>query len=275
MNKVGNYASWLNENDAALERFMEDFKTVIDHFSTSNNDKDSNPFTTLSYSVLASNELADPDKDYHRMIIAMEQHGWSIEDMTKLIKANAAKMESKFGDYSGVVDVFLYRMGLPKHMLAGYNYKDDENPEEAIIKYSYGYNKTPYGKLALEQYFGSADKFVEYAAQALPKTLKNSDNYSGIDTSHEVDDAIFNDAVDKCVHVNGPVVTIDVAGFADAIGQEDAKKIIDSIKDVLVQKQGSIRKLFNGTFQSRVPGTSAVILEDTDAKLSINLNPKD
>lgn len=77
-------------------------------------------------------------------------------DNKKLIFDNLDMYDS----INGVVDILLYKLN-PNYILGGVDISLENEPGEILIKYSYGYHKTKWGKIFLKQIYGGVDKFLE------------------------------------------------------------------------------------------------------------------
>jgi hypothetical protein len=245
MGKVANYGAWLNENDANLDNFIEDFDTVIRYHQD---------LYKSSYSALARNEKSDPEEDFHTILLGLKAHGWDREEIVKIIKANASRMQSKFGECCGAVDLFLYRMGMPKHPLSGYNYKDagEDNVDENFIKYEYGYHRTKYGILAIEQHFGTIDSFLKITAAKFADFLIE-DTYGNF---KKTPDSAVKAAIIANVHVRDTVITIDLDGLKKSIDDENVNTITKAAKNLFGNK-----------------AAGAQMLEDNENKMVIDMKP--
>jgi hypothetical protein len=93
---------------------------------------------------------------------------------------------SGLDDQSGYIDLYLYKLNEKFNLnttvwLGGYGWADalkDQPEEEFIIKYAYGYHKTLYGKLFLEQIQMTKEEFVEASYQYLKDYLREYVNPS-------------------------------------------------------------------------------------------------
>lgn len=62
-----------------------------------------------------------------------------------------------YSSISAIVDIVLYQLD-NNYEVGGGGTSDD--PDEAFIKYSYGYHKTTYGRIFLKRYWGSVGNFL-------------------------------------------------------------------------------------------------------------------
>lgn len=119
-----------------------------------------------SFSKMAIYMKVDPEVDYQEFQKNMDNVGWDIETIKNFFNDSYFQndeekynyIEKHLGSEGGEVDYYLYRtfdiLGLDKNRirLGGDGWGDlDVAEDEAFIKYSYGYHKTPYGKLFMDQ----------------------------------------------------------------------------------------------------------------------------
>lgn len=143
----------------------------------------------------------DPEEDYKKFQKEMDSKGFTFDlikeifskESDKLIGSNAydgpdtdifAEIHySPLEEKNGEIDTYLYftvkRLGLDykKVELGGPGWSGIEDyPEEAIIRYSYGYHKTKYGQLMMEQLDITQEQFEEYASKGFCIELINNWN---------------------------------------------------------------------------------------------------
>jgi hypothetical protein len=125
-----------------------------------------------SYSILAQNASKDPETDYKKFVSSLSKLGWSESRIKQLFDQQGDEICADYenGGYDawlcGVMDYFMYKMCGDKITLMGYNTVElDDDGSEYVIKFSYGYNRTPYGMLAMKQHCGSVDEFLDHTGE--------------------------------------------------------------------------------------------------------------
>lgn len=87
-----------------------------------------------------------------------------------------------YDSINGTVDVLLYKIFGNDYNLGNLG-AFEEYPEEVLIKYSYGYHKTDYGRILLSQHFGSVDSFLDsIKKKILMYFLVDSEAFDNVDT---------------------------------------------------------------------------------------------
>jgi len=141
-----------------------------------------------SFSKLACSNR-NPDSDFEEIQKVLNRGGFTLDVIGKLFNSVVSVflsqnfhqfISSGLDDQNGYVDLYLYKLNEKLDLnttvwLGGGGWGDSlrDNPdEEFMIKYAYGYHKTPYGKLFLEQIQMSKEEFVETAYQYLKDYLK-------------------------------------------------------------------------------------------------------
>lgn len=155
------------DNGRLLDAFWDTFNDII---SDKNVD-----YLLTSYSYLSSltdnNVARNPEKDFKMILAEFNDAGWDVDALNKLFAKYGDKIAEDYNEehvpirLSGMIDYFLYKMTQGKVILMGYVTNDiytDVKGDEAFFKFYYGYNKTPYGKLAMIQHFGSLDEYYDY-----------------------------------------------------------------------------------------------------------------
>jgi len=144
----------------------------------------------VSFSSLCKRDAADPEKDYKEFQKEMDSKGFPFDLIKEIFSKESDKLigsiaydgpdtdifaeihQSPLEEKNGEIDTYLYftvkRLGLDykKVLLGGPGWSGiDDYPEEAIIRYSYGYHKTKYGQLMMEQLGINQEEFEEYASK--------------------------------------------------------------------------------------------------------------
>ncbi len=144
----------------------------------------------VSYSILCKRD-ADPAEDYKEFQKEMDSKGFNFDLIKEIFSKGSDELlgtdifieihESPLEEKNGEIDTYLYftvkRLGLDykKVELGGPSWSGiDDYPEEAIIRYSYGYHKTKYGQLMMEQLGITQKEFEEYASKGFCIELINN-----------------------------------------------------------------------------------------------------
>ena len=174
------------EDELLVDKFLEDLELAILNITSGDNKIDAMPGKYTSYSVLASNHpknpKRNPDKDYKNILSELEKNfGWDEESIDKLAKSHGRELFERHQKNSlpgfletALGDLVMYKLTDGDALLMGFNVKDvivDVDGDETIFKFYYGYNKTPYGRLAMEQHFGSIDAFLDEVGAAVGNVL--------------------------------------------------------------------------------------------------------
>jgi hypothetical protein len=152
-----------------------------------------------NFSTLCKRENQDPEEDYKEHQKEMDAKGFTFDVIKEIFSKEADKIVGKWAkdsddkdifvelhqssleEINGDIDTYLYftvkRLGLDykKVLLGGPGWSGIEDyPEEAIIRYSYGYHKTKYGQLMMEQLDITQKDFEEYASKGFCIELINN-----------------------------------------------------------------------------------------------------
>lgn len=147
--------------EEACEKFVEDFIQVIDDLEGSSSDKDLVRF----YSTLCQSPDRRPSDDLWIFEADLFDKGWDDKSLKELFDVYTDHIINQLDDKSrGVGDYFLYKWTNKKFPLAGY--KLYEEPEDIMMKYSYGWQRHKYGILFLNQNGYDKDKFLSLVAES-------------------------------------------------------------------------------------------------------------
>ena len=134
------------------------------------------------FSNLASSS-GDPEEDFNDMQKIIDKTGFTLDVIKKLFSKKVCESTGEYYPYfihrnrldtiNGYIDVYLYMLDEKLEIsemtgvshtvdLGGQGFDKDMDASEWIIKYAYGYHKTPYGKLFIKQLGLTPDQFVEY-----------------------------------------------------------------------------------------------------------------
>jgi hypothetical protein len=149
-------------------------------------------FFKKSFSSLASNIDSKPDEDFEEMQRMLNRAGFTLDMLKKLFNPIVSVFTSQdfhefiernsLDEKNGYIDIYLYKLNEKLDLNTtvylggeGWGYALETEPEEEyVIKYSYGYHKTPYGKLFLDQMGISKDEFITTSYQYLRDSFKES-----------------------------------------------------------------------------------------------------
>jgi len=171
--KVDQFDPELNSEKSYMERMRKDFANKIRNLSE---------YFDSFFSNLASSN-GDPNSDFEEMQRIIDKTGFTLDVIKKLFNKKVCQLTSEYFPYfihqnrldiiNGYIDVYLYminekleisKMTGVEHQidLGGQGFDKSMDSQEWIIKYAYGYHKTPYGKLFIKQLGLTPDQFVEY-----------------------------------------------------------------------------------------------------------------
>lgn len=145
---------------------------------------------SVSYSTLCKRKNGVPVDDYLEYQKYMDEKGFTINVIKDIFSKEAKEITGKdifeviekspLDNQSGDVDTYLYftikNIGLDanKYDLGGPGWGSYLEPDEAIIRYSYGYHKTKYGQLFIQQIGITEDDFREVALKGLTEEFYNN-----------------------------------------------------------------------------------------------------
>lgn len=145
----------------AREKFLEDFIDLIGELESSSSDSD----LVKYYSTLCQNPNREPTDDLWIFEADLFDKGWNDKLLRELFDVYTEQIINQLDDKSrGVGDYFLYKWTNKKFPLAGY--KLYEEPEDVMMKYSYGWQRHKYGILFLNQNGYDKDKFLSLVAES-------------------------------------------------------------------------------------------------------------
>ena len=140
------------------------------------------------FTNIAQDETANPENDFNEMQSFINRTGFTLEIIKKLFDKKVCVLLDEYlpnfiayhnlDEVNGYVDIYLYlldqKLEISKDTGKDFNVelsglsdlmtgkKDIDNPlYEWVIKYAYGYHKTPYGKLFLKQLGLTPESFVK------------------------------------------------------------------------------------------------------------------
>jgi hypothetical protein len=171
--KVDQFDPELNSEKSYMERMRKDFANKIRNLSE---------YFDSFFSNLASSN-GNPEEDFEEMQKIIDKTGFTLDVIKKLFSKKVCQLTSEYFPYfihqnrldiiNGYVDIYLYminekleisKMTGVDHQIdfGGQGFDKSMDAQEWIIKYAYGYHKTPYGQLFIKQLGLTPDQFVEY-----------------------------------------------------------------------------------------------------------------
>lgn len=204
----------------ANESISSDVQAFIDavHTVEKNNRKLFRSYSVVAQDVVRQGETTTPDadRDQSELLAALTKLGYDEQRIKKLYRNHGPEMlKSELADWCAVLDVLLYKLSSGRHLLSGIDYRDfvETAPDgthgsnsgtgaEVFIKYSYGWHKTKYGKILIDQQFGGMKEFWSWLAA----------DYK-MHVSEELGVASY-DALDGVIVAKGPLITIDCDALA-------------------------------------------------------------
>jgi hypothetical protein len=136
----------INEEE---KNFLYKFNSVIKELDISSS------FKKMCQNTGSGVSFSESDKD---ILEALKSNGLTFDEVEKhknLIFDNIDKYDS----INGIVDILLYKLN-PEYKLGQTDTDWENEPEEIIIKYSYGYHLTDWGRIFLKQNYGGVDEFL-------------------------------------------------------------------------------------------------------------------
>jgi len=155
----------------AYDKFIKDFCELIETYQKFEVSDDFE--IPRFYGNIMAQSDRDPMRDADIIESDLYDMGWGDENLEKLFTQFRDDLMNDLNSESrGGFDVFLYNWTNGQFPLGGGNF-DNKDYHELLIKYSYGWNKTKYGRLLLKQN-NLLDKFNDYVATAYKEiTLSN------------------------------------------------------------------------------------------------------
>ena len=171
--KIDQFDPELNSEKSYMENLRNEFAKKIKGLSE---------YFDSFFSNLASSN-GNPEEDFEEMQKIIDKTGFTLDIIKKLFSKKVCQLTSEYFPYfihqnrldsiNGYVDIYLYMInekleiskmtGVDHQIdLGGQGFDKDMDAQEWIIKYAYGYHKTPYGKLFVKQLGLTPDQFVEY-----------------------------------------------------------------------------------------------------------------
>lgn len=160
--------------EKAFKNFCETLGKCQSYLSENS---DSRAYNSYSYVAQENKGDIDPEIDFREIDKYMSENGWdlkTVKELTDGITNFADRMEREQISRTAAVDYYLYKITKNEFPLQGYEWHiesmDDPEQEnnEFLIKFSYGWHKTRYGRLVILQNMGSIEKFFSTAFKNVP-----------------------------------------------------------------------------------------------------------
>jgi len=153
-------------SERAFKIFCETLIDCQDYLSHNSN---SRAYSSYSYVSQENRGDLDPEIDFSEINEYMSENGWDLENVNQLVDGVSnftEKIERENISRTAAIDYYLYKITNEEFPLQGYEWDlrqmDDPDPEinEFVIRFSYGWHKTRYGKLAILQNMKSIKDFI-------------------------------------------------------------------------------------------------------------------
>ena len=218
------------------------------------------------YSSLASNSEANPEEDFAEMQKVMDKTGFTLPIIKKLFDKKVCQLTSEYYPYfihqnhldtiNGYIDIYLYLLdekleiskntgveankdlggghseSLKNQTIERVSSADDPDLNEWLIKYAYGYHKTPYGELLLKQVGLTPESFANIACQKILKNIWIKYLAEGhIENANLIEDEIEEDG--GLITQEGEIYTLYIESFYELIGKK-IKKDFETFKEEFI-----------------------------------------
>ncbi len=240
-----------------MERLRGDFAKKI---------KGLNEYFDSFYSKLASDYNANPEEDFIEMQRVIDKTWFNLSIIKKLFDKKLCELTSEYYPYfihknhldtiNGYIDIYLYLLdekleiskstkveahkdlggghaqNLEDHTIERVENANDPELDEWLIKYAYGYHKTPYGKLLLKQVGLTPEEFANITCQKLIKNvwIKYLSELS-IPNKDLIEEEIEED--DGLMSQEGDVFTLYIESFYEIVGKK-IKKEFEKFKEEFI-----------------------------------------
>jgi len=205
----------------AYDKFIKDFCGLIETYKSYQVSDDA--LIPRFYGNIMAQSDRDPMRDADVVESDLYDEGWTDENLKKLFTQFREDLMNDLNSESrGGFDVFLYNWTNGEFPLGG-SELDSTYHEELLIKYSYGWNKTKYGRLLLKQN-NLLDNFTELVANSYKEeTLTNHINYL-MSPGNVANNYIPNDKrknifkkINQFIKVDKNVITVKYKKIVDTI----------------------------------------------------------
>ena len=232
---------FLNEDGGSLTE-IEQFLTVLSSIINKRvSMKDSHPWSSsaggLSYSYLAQSKERNFEMDFETVQRHMDAQGWDEDRVHALFAKSGEEVirqyNGGFSELCGIADNYLFHYDSQVPLGGENNINGTElEPDEAVIRFCYGWHRTSYGRKFIVQDYGSVPKFIKKMPELIKRVVKTNeysmlnvgwsdDTYSIINCYYDVDrNAIM-------IEVNSAEAALDLVegmlGDSARITKDDGK----------------------------------------------------
>lgn len=206
--------------EQAYDKFIKDFKTLIDDYRGFSG---AEMFFVKNYSQLAQDHSITVEEDLEVIESDMYDLGWDETTLSKLFSQFELKITDELMEDSiGAFDCFLYKWTGGDFPLAGYSL-DNKDSDDILIKFSYGWHQTSFGKLFLEQN-DALENFHEIATKALHVEIKYffdrivvhaADVRQNLNKSQQMDG--LREKFYKYITIESNVINVQIQKYLDAM----------------------------------------------------------
>lgn len=187
-----------------IEFIKENYDDALDfHEALRESTSDLGDFSFSS--MYKENHHNSPDEDYEEIQEEMNKYGFTFDKIREKFKGNSILNYVKrhnLDSIGGMTDIYLYKtyekLGLDKNLItlggsgwAEYVFEHDLEQPEAVIRYGYGYHKTEYGQIAIEQAGLDVKRFISLAIKGI-LTTELDDVFKGLEIIN-MEDFLIND----------------------------------------------------------------------------------
>jgi len=205
----------------AYDKFIRDFCGLIGTYESYEVSDDA--LIPRFYGNIMAQSDRDPMRDADIVESDLYDEGWTDDNLKKLFTQFREDLMNDLNSESrGGFDVFLYNWTNGEFPLSGEGVMSGDY-DELLVKYSYGWNKTKYGRLLLKQN-NLLDNFQQYVATAYKEiTLSNYISYL-ITPGNVANNWIPSDKrknifkkINQFIKVQGNVITVKYKKIVDTI----------------------------------------------------------
>lgn len=161
--------------ESYLESFIECVIECEEYYSNQGFGQFSRSY---SYTAQSGRTEYDPEEDFKKVDYYMTKHGFEIsrvKEMVNNIHDFLNKIYRASISQCAAIDYYLYKITSHEFPLQGYEWEEadmaslDEN--EFLIKFKYGWHKTKYGRLIIEQNMESVENFLKTCVKYVPQQI--------------------------------------------------------------------------------------------------------
>lgn len=204
----------------AYDKFIKDFKGLITDYRGFSG---AESFFVKNYSKLAQDSSITVEEDLEIIESDLYDLGWDDSALSKLFSQFELKITDELMEDSiGSFDCFLYKWTGGDFPLAGYSLNTKDS-EDVMVKFSYGWHQTSFGKLFLEQN-DVLENFHEIATGALYSEIKYifdrivvhaADVRQSLNKSQQM--AVLREKFYKYITIESNVINVQIQKYLDAM----------------------------------------------------------